>query len=239
MIDWRVRVLPATASTNDDVKQAAEWGEAEGLVIQALSQTAGRGRHGRLWQSPAGNLYCSALLRPPRLEAVAGFYSFAAALALADTVAHFAPQAAVSLKWPNDVLANGNKISGILLERAGDALVIGMGLNVAQQPEESAYPATSLLALGTEVELKETLNRLLERLAYWDVLLRRDGFDPIRAAWLARAVTGALTVKLPAGAISGDFAGLTDPGHLRLRLADGTERSIATGDVFPALAGQG
>ena len=235
MIDWHVRVLPETASTNDDVKKAAEQGEAEGLIVQALRQTAGRGRHGRVWESPVGNLYCSALLRPPALDTTAGFYSFVAALALADTVAAHADQAVVTLKWPNDVLANGKKISGILLERVANALVIGMGLNVAHHPGESSYPATSLWDLGAHTVLSDVLHRLLDRLANWDAVLRRDGFAPIRTAWLARALTGPLTVKLPTATVDGEFAGLSNQGHLRLRLADGAERSIASGDVFPSL----
>ena len=125
MMDWRIRQLAETSSTNDEAKRAAEAGEDEGLVVWALKQTAGRGRHGRLWESPEGNIYCSVLLRPDCDARHAGHYSFVAALALADTVHEFLPNAAVTLKWPNDVLVDGKKISGILLESPAAARLIG------------------------------------------------------------------------------------------------------------------
>ena len=137
---WRVRELDATSSTNDDVKKAAEAGEAEGLVVVAKRQTAGRGRHGRVWESPEGNLYCSMLLRPADMQATGAFYSFVAALALRDTVAALLPGAAVTLKWPNDVLVGGRKIAGILLEGGPQWLVIGIGLNVPPCAPRGALP---------------------------------------------------------------------------------------------------
>ena len=108
-----LRRVPVTASTNDDAVKAAEAGEAEGLVIWALRQTAGKGRHGRAWESPEGNLYCSVLLRPKEGTREAGLYSFVAALALYDTVRQCLPVAEIALKWPNDVLVEGEKIAGI------------------------------------------------------------------------------------------------------------------------------
>src|SRR5262249_14501963 len=104
MTCWRVRWLEGTASTNDDARRAAEAGEAEGLVIAAKRQTAGRGRQGRVWESPEGNLYCSVLLCPKSIPRDAGLYSFVAALAVYDVVAALLPQANIRLKWPNDVL---------------------------------------------------------------------------------------------------------------------------------------
>ena len=142
---WRVQRLDVTASTNEDARRAAEVGEAEGLVVVASQQSAGRGRQGRVWESPVGNLYCSVLLRPKNMPHGAGFYSFAASLAVRDAVASFISNTAVTLKWPNDVLVGGKKISGILLEIAGDALIVGAGINVTHSPKHALYPATSLL----------------------------------------------------------------------------------------------
>ena len=232
MNPFRIRRLDSTPSTNDDAKRAAEAGEAEGLVIHALSQTAGRGRHGRTWQSPEGNLYCSVLLRPANTQNF-GQYSFVASLALADTVKSFLPDAVVTLKWPNDVLVGGKKISGILLESGDDYLVIGMGLNVLHHPDDALYPSTSLNAAGAgKPDINAILHTLLNRLWHWYETMQKSGFAAIRAAWLDNAQKGRLTVRLPDGAVEGHFETIDEQGHLHLRLADGTERAIATGDVF-------
>ena len=234
--DWRVQKLISTPSTNDDAKLAAQAGEAEGLVIQALRQTSGRGRHGRVWESPEGNLYSSILLRPTLAAKDIGQLSFVAALAIHDTVRAFLPKADITLKWPNDVLVDGKKISGILLESGEGWLVMGIGLNVRHHPEGGLYPSTSLTASGAgDLALDEVLVKLLEHVGQWYETLQKKGFEPVRAAWLSHAKTGAMTVKLPNGTIEGDFVGLDANGCLRLRLADGTERAIATGDVFPTL----
>jgi BirA family biotin operon repressor/biotin-[acetyl-CoA-carboxylase] ligase len=242
---WRIRRVSVTASTNDDVCKAAAAGEPEGLVVVAERQTAGRGRQGRVWESPEGNLYFSVLLRPPHIPRDAGLYSFVAALAVRDAVSEslscirvpldtgFRRDDDVVVKWPNDVLAGGRKIGGILLEVEGGALIIGIGLNVAHHPDEVLYPATSLAAEGAgAVEVPALLDRLLERLGRWHDLLQSEGFAPLRAAWLAHAQTGALTVRLPNETLSGTFAGIDEQGRLRLRLEGGAERSISTGDVF-------
>jgi BirA family biotin operon repressor/biotin-[acetyl-CoA-carboxylase] ligase len=225
-----------TSSTNDDAKRAAEAGEAEGLVIHALQQTAGRGRHGRTWQSPEGNLYCSVLLRPKAPVQDFGQYSFVASLALGDTVKAFIPQAAITLKWPNDVLIDGKKISGILLESDPGWLVIGMGLNVLHHPDDAHYPSTSLQACGVWTpDIDAVLDTLLTRLWYWYGVMQANGFASIRMMWLKNAQKGRVSIRQPGGDLEGIFETIDEQGHLVLRLADGTERAIATGDVFFAL----
>lgn len=238
-ISWRIQRLAATASTNDDVKRAAEAGEAEGLAVWALKQTAGRGRHGRQWESPEGNLYASMLLRPQCEARELGHYSFIAGLAVHDAVQSILPAVAITLKWPNDVLVQNKKIAGILLEAAPAQkdkigwLVIGAGLNVAYHPSDVLYPTTSLLAEGVaRVELSDILERLLVRLAYWQDVLKTQGFEPVLAAWWDRAERGKLSVRLPRETLEGTFSGIDPHGNLRLRLADGSERAIASGDVF-------
>ena len=228
---WRIQRLDSTPSTNDDIRRAALRGEREGMAVTALRQTAGRGRQGRVWESPEGNLYCSALLRPKNMPAVAGFYSFVAALAVRDAVSAFLPKIAVSLKWPNDVLAGDRKISGILLEITDDALIVGIGINVAHFPENTLYPATSLRAEGGKAELGKLLDILLERLGAWHDLMQAAGFNLIRTNWLAHAKTGVLTAKLPGETLVGTFNGIDPQGRLRLMLEDGAERAISTGDV--------
>lgn len=233
MINIRIRQLAVTASTNDDAKQAAEVGEAEGLVIHALRQTAGRGRHGRQWESPEGNLYCSVLLRPSGEIRTYGQYSFVAALALADTVTELLPHTKVTLKWPNDVLAGGKKISGILLESGTGWLVAGMGLNVLHHPDNTLYPSTSLKAANAAVlDSSKILKTLLAHFVRWHAVMQKEGFIPIRSAWLEKAQKGPLTLRLPDATIEGVFTDIDEHGHLILRLADGAKRVIATGDVF-------
>jgi BirA family biotin operon repressor/biotin-[acetyl-CoA-carboxylase] ligase len=139
-MQFNVRRFETTSSTNDDAKEAAEKGAAEGMVVWALSQSGGRGRHGRQWHSPIGNLYCSVVLRPSLGRRFFGFYSFISALAIGDSIKEVLPQADVELKWPNDVLVRGKKISGILLEAGEDFLVIGIGVNILYVPENPLYP---------------------------------------------------------------------------------------------------
>ncbi|MGB9153218.1 MAG: biotin--[acetyl-CoA-carboxylase] ligase [Alphaproteobacteria bacterium] len=232
-----IRTLETTVSTNDDVKQAAETGAAEGLVIQALQQSGGRGRQGRQWQSPVGNLYFSVLLRPKVALRDYARYSFIAALAIGDTIRGYLSEASVELKWPNDVLVGGKKISGILLEAGDGWLVVGMGINVLHTPENPLYPATSLVAeMGAAPSLDVVLGKILESLSYWIDTADNQGFAPIRTAWLSHARKGAMRIRQPRGEdgneIHGEFVDLDTEGNLRLRLPDGTERSISTGDVF-------
>lgn len=232
-LQTRIQKLTITASTNDDAKAAAERGEAEGLVIWALKQTAGRGRQDRVWESPEGNLYCSVLLRPDASPNDLGLYSFITANAMYDTVRQCLPVADITLKWPNDVLVEGKKIGGILLEVVGNALIIGMGLNVMAHPKEGLYPSTSIRAEGGSPKtLDDILDMLLQNLGHWYGVMQKDGFEPIREFWLKRAVKGPMNVRLPQGQITGDFADLDKKGHLILHLADGSEKAIATGDVF-------
>ena len=140
-------------STNEEARRLAEAGEAGPLWIVACEQSAGRGRRGREWVSSRGNLFATLLLRPGRAADVCAQLSFVAALATGDAVASFAPSARIALKWPNDVLLDGHKVAGILLESAGSAggcavewLAVGIGMNLANYPAGTDMPATSLAA---------------------------------------------------------------------------------------------
>jgi BirA family transcriptional regulator, biotin operon repressor / biotin---[acetyl-CoA-carboxylase] ligase len=236
---YRIHSLSVTQSTNDDAKQAARGGEAEGFVIWAWEQKAGRGRQGRVWHSPPGNLYASILLRPACDARYAAHYAFVAALALYDVVKAYAAEATVTLKWPNDVLLGGKKISGVLLESSIapsgklEWLVVGMGLNIEHYPEGMPYTATSLRAEGaSNIDLEAIIQRLCKDFFGWKETLEKQGFAPIRTAWTAHAQPGKLSVHLPKGVVEGDFAGLNDDGGLLLQLADGTIQAISAGDVF-------
>jgi BirA family biotin operon repressor/biotin-[acetyl-CoA-carboxylase] ligase len=212
----------------------AASGLEEGVWLRAERQTGGRGRMGRSWVSPSGNLYASTLIRIRPNDPPAATLALVAAVALEETVSAYAPGVAL-LKWPNDVLIQGDKLSGILLERAGDAVVIGIGVNLAHHPTDTDRPATSLAAHNVAIAPEDFIETLAEAFARWVDCWRGQGVDTIRRRWVAHAhPTGTpLNVRLPDGAaIDGLFDGLDPDGALILRLADGTRRVIHAGDVF-------
>src|ERR1700693_720928 len=151
-------------STNDEARRLAHEGAPHGTVVHADEQTSGRGRMAHTWFSPPGNLYLSILLRTGQPAARAAELSFLAALAVADTVEALLPrQIRTMLKWPNDVLVNGAKIAGILLEQADDATIIGIGLNILQAPSNLAYKATTIVANGGIASVDGARDILLDR----------------------------------------------------------------------------
>lgn len=225
-----VRMYGSAGSTSDEARLLAREGAAHGTVVTAREQTAGRGRVGRSWASPEGNLYLSVLLRLGMAPARLPELSFVAGLAVADMADGFLPpDRRAALKWPNDVLVGGAKIAGILVEQADDATIVGIGVNVAHCPEGTAYPVTSLrAAMNAPPNVDETRTALLvalnTRLGTW----LAHGFVPIRADWLARA--HPLGTRLRADTIEGAFAGLDPDGALLLDTTEGRRRIVA-GDV--------
>lgn len=227
-------------STNDEARRLAATGEAGPMWITAGQQTAGRGRRGRAWVSPKDNLMSTLLISPHRPAAECAQLSFVSAIASADTVAHFARVADVRVKWPNDVLANGRKISGILLESASAGsepyfLAIGIGINLAHFPTETEFPATSLAWLDVPPPpVSEALTELAAHFAKWYDIWRGQGFSPIRDAWLARAANlgGRIRARLTNGETSGVFEGIDETGALLLRESAGRTRAISAGEVF-------
>lgn len=212
----------------------AASGLEEGVWLRAERQTGGRGRMGRSWISPPGNLYASTLVRIRPSDPPTATLALVAAVALEETVSAYAPGVAL-LKWPNDLLIHGAKVSGILLERAGDAVVVGIGVNLAHYPTDTDRRATSLAAHNAAVAPEDFVETLAEAFARWVECWRGQGVDMIRRHWVAHAhPTGTpLNVRLPDGeAIDGLFDGLDPDGALILRLADGTRRVIHAADVF-------
>ncbi|WP_414899667.1 biotin--[acetyl-CoA-carboxylase] ligase [Sphingomonas flavalba] len=210
-------------------------GAEEGLWLRAEQQTAGRGRLGRDWASAPGNLYASTLVRPRAGDPSAATLAFVAAVALDEVVSAYADPSVLILKWPNDLLLNGAKLSGILLERTEGAVVIGMGVNLADHPRSLDRPVTSLAGAGygapdPALFLADLADAFARWLATW-----RQGLPAVLARWQARAHPRgtALSVHLPGvGQREGLFAGLDADGALRLRLAGGAEEIIHAGDVF-------
>jgi BirA family biotin operon repressor/biotin-[acetyl-CoA-carboxylase] ligase len=212
--------------------ELARSGASEGLWLRAERQTSGKGRQGRAWDSPAGNLYLSTLVRVRPGEPSPATLALVAAGALEEAVSLFGVHP--MLKWPNDLLVGGAKLSGILLERVDDAVIIGFGVNLAHYPVDLDRPATSIAAHAPAPDpqvFAETLAEVFPRwLSRW-----RDGIGPVRDRWLARAhpLDTALTARLADGtSMEGLFGGLDGQGALILRLADGTTRVIHAGDVF-------
>lgn len=240
---YRLAAYDAIGSTNDEACRLARDGTADGTVVWALRQTAGRGRRGRRWESPEGNLYCSLILRPSRPAAEAAQVTFVAAVALGAAVAELVPGGSEPrYKWPNDLLLGGRKVAGILLESAGaargavDWLVVGVGLNIVRFPTDTdGYPATSLLAQGCgEVDAEAMLGRFLAEFARWYQRWLDEGIGPVRESWLARAarIGQDIEVRLPDRSLAGRFVGLDAAGALILDLPDGGRTAISAGDVF-------
>ena len=241
----RIETFEALGSTNEEALARARHGERGSMWISARRQTAGRGRRGRSWVSETGNLYASLLLTDPCPADRAAELSFVAALAVHDAIVEVAPALGprLTLKWPNDVLIDGAKVAGILVEgeSIGGALAvaIGIGVNCASHPAETSYPATDLAAAGGAVTTDSLLSALARtttaRLAQWD---RSTGFASIRADWLKRAggLGGDIRIVVGAREAAGRFETLDERGRLVLRRADGSTEVLGAGEVFPALA---
>jgi BirA family biotin operon repressor/biotin-[acetyl-CoA-carboxylase] ligase len=235
-------------STSAEAFARARAGAPGKLWITAAEQSAGRGRRGRSWSTGRGNLAASLLLIDPAPAAVAATVSFVAGVALHQAVVDVAgPSLAdrLALKWPNDLLLDREKVSGILIEgekldSGRFAVVIGIGVNCIVHPEiTAAYPATDFAARGVAVEAEALFGHLAARVASelsrWDA---GAGFAQVRSAWLARSrgIGEAIRVNLPDRVVDGRFADLDDAGRLIVLKADGKRETISAGDVFFAAA---
>ena len=236
-----VVVLDEIDSTNAEARRRAEAGEAGPVWFLGLRQTAGRGRRGRAWETGEGNLAATLLFSTDKPPAEAAQVSFVAALAVADLLASYVPASLVSLKWPNDPLLGGLKVSGILVESGmrptgGLWIAVGVGVNLARKPIDSERPATALPTYRVAPPPKpiEAIEVLAASFARWNDVWSRLGFPAIADAWTARAHgLGELCVaRLGTETLEGIAEGLDGDGALRLRLADGRMRRVTAGDVF-------
>lgn len=235
---FRHIALDSVGSTNDEARRLALSGAAADLlVVTARHQTQGRGRRGRVWVSPPGNLHLSLLLRLDRPLAEAAQAGFVAAVALAEALNGLLPGRDFRCKWPNDVLCDGRKVAGMLLEPAGEGwLVLGIGVDVAHAPPpgEVLYPVTALADEGFAGTAEDVLAAFCARFAPWLESWRRQGFPPIREGWTARArgIGDPVVVRLEHETLTGTFAGLDEQGGLLLEQAGAGVRRIMAGDVF-------
>lgn len=231
---FRLIAHDVLGSTNDEARRLADAGGEHGLVVTALRQTAGRGRRGRSWDSPSGNLHCSLLLRPAKPLAEAAQLSFVGGIAVCDALRQAAPGLDFACKWPNDVLLAGRKVAGMLLESAGDAIILGVGVDVEYAPAEALYPATSLRQCGSQATADDVLAAFVTTFQTWYGRWMEGGMAGIRAAWVerARGMGGEILVRLDGETVKGIFTGLDEQGALLLTLPDGDTRRILAGDVF-------
>ena len=239
LADWRVERHASVGSTNDEARCRALAGDRGRLWVVAGEQTQGRGRLGRQWSSPSGNLYASALLVDPAPTALAAQLGFVAGIALRGAVADLGARD-VRLKWPNDLVCRGAKLAGLLVEgvalgQGRLACIVGIGVNCASAPTGLAYPTTTLqIALGRPVMPEELFAALAPR---FDEALRLwsagAGFAGVRAAWLEQAagLGGPIRIAGAGQPREGLFETLDARGRLVLRAPDGLE-TIESGDLI-------
>jgi BirA family transcriptional regulator, biotin operon repressor / biotin---[acetyl-CoA-carboxylase] ligase len=226
-------------STNTEAHRLFEAGERGPLWLLADEQTAGRGRLDRQWVSSAGNCY-STLMLPLAGKAIADVpqLGFVVSLAVADAIEHLTP-AKPQLKWPNDVLINGAKVSGILSEvisQSSLTIAVGCGINVAHAPTGLGYPAVHLLHFAS-VSRDQVFKAYRIALGAW-LDMWQDGFDDIRKAWLSRAIGVGETVSLSSNnnTIVGIFESLNEQGALLIRDGNNKLHTISAGDLtIPSL----
>lgn len=232
-----IHTVPETGSTNADLaaRIAAHEPVAEGDWLVADRQNAGRGRQGRTWFDGSGNFMGSTVVRPGAGDPPLGTLALVAGLALLEAVSPLIPPPSkAQLKWPNDLLIDGAKLSGILLEGAGGAVIVGIGVNLAQAPAVEGRETIALSAFGPAPDRDLFAASLT---LHFDAELERwrsYGLEPLLRRWQAAAhpLGTPLTVGEPGEVpLQGTFAGLASDGALQLRLADGTTRKIHAGEV--------
>jgi BirA family transcriptional regulator, biotin operon repressor / biotin---[acetyl-CoA-carboxylase] ligase len=236
---WRLRVEESLPSTSDLVLRLAAAGEPEGLAVLARRQTAGRGRDGRAWQSPPGNLFLSLLLRPDASAREAPLWALLGAVALAEALEPSLPDpSALRLKWPNDLLFGGAKLAGMLCESAAtqdgriEWLVVGLGANLAVAPEVAGRATSCLADVGPPPAPEAVAARILHAVEAWRATIAAGGAAALIAAWMRRgpAPGERLTLRAGRGETSGLYRGLDQDGALLLE-TEGRTRRFATGEL--------
>lgn len=236
-----IRTLAETGSTNADLLAALRAGERldEGDWLVADRQTAGRGRQGREWFDGAGNFMGSTVVRLSPSDPSPASFALAVGLAVYEAVVPLLPEPlALQLKWPNDLTFREAKLAGILLEREGEALVVGIGVNLAAAPTIEGRATIALAAFGPAPDRNLFASALAKSFALELERWRSYGLDPLIRRWQTAAHPPGtpLTVVAPGDTpLTGAFEGLTGEGAMRLRLADGTTRVMHAGDVFFAI----
>ena len=246
-LNWSIATEQSATSTSDLAKRAAANGAPSGYAFLAIEQTAGRGRHGRHWNSQKGGMYLSVLLRPSVPVDQWFALSFAASLAVLEVVRSqlathlsLAEMPQTGLKWPNDVIVAGGKVSGILLEVEGKALIVGSGVNIAPVGQVGSQNIAPIALADIWPDGAHDLPQpydfataYLDRLAFWYDRFCQSGFGPIRDTWLENALFlgQQVAVQCDAKVLSGVFHDLGMDGTMLLLDDLGQTRHITTGDV--------
>lgn len=243
---YTVRRYATVDSTSDEAKRLADQGAPDRTLVVAEEQVGGRGRYGRSWASPRGNLYTSIVFRPDVAPGDAAKIGYVASVVVAEVVTRLAgTDTGIVCKWPNDVLVHDKKIAGILPEASIDAggavdwVVLGIGLNIVSNPSDTRWPSTSLQEQGARnVSLDMVLAALCEALDVWCERWLQAGFDQIRDAWLKRAwsIGREIRTVLPERTLTGRFLGIDEAGALILGTDDGRREKIHYGEIFPVEA---
>lgn len=230
---WIYYIFDEVGSTNDVIKQYSSK-SGKYIVVYAKKQTAGRGRRGRNWESPRGNLFFSMAFEYELQRA--GELAFACSLSLLQAVKKIAPYADIKLKWPNDVLLNNAKMSGILLEKGAEKyMIVGVGVNVAASPkiENAVYDITSLADADIKIKQQELLHLFMESFSQNLSLLQANGFAVLREKWLenAKNLGKEIIVRQNGTKEKGIFKGIDENAALLMETPAGVKKILA-GDVF-------
>ncbi len=237
----RLVCLPTTGSTQDEARRLARSGAPHGTVVVAGEQTAGRGRLGRRWISPAGaGLWFTVILQK---GPESSFLPLLSGVAVAEALREV-PGASVHVKWPNDVLLDGRKVAGILIEADSTTALLGIGVNVNLDQNSALEPWRDPVASlhevsGAPLPLEPILARILHSLDEWLRLAREEGPAPIIMRWreLASTLGRRARIVLPRAVLEGVAEGIDETGALLLRMDGGEQRRIAAGDVIEAPRG--
>lgn len=231
--EWYWQDFEEVGSTNDEAKLLAQSDNYDRFVVTSKKQSSGRGRRGREWIAIEGNLFASFGLK---IDAkYIGELSFIVSLSALEMLKEYNYNLNVKLKWPNDVLVNDKKISGILIEREGSFFIIGIGINVIDYPKnvDLLYDAISMKDVNIQSDRLDVLNKYIKHLNHclseWDA----NGFEIIKQKWLdnAKSLGKEIIVKFENDEKKGLFSGVDDNGYLLLDI-DGSIEKIYAGDVF-------
>lgn len=243
--DWyqyyNIAIFDSIDSTNEEAKRIANTGNSGNYVIWAKSQTKGRGRSGNSWYSPKGNIYLSILLRPDFEVSKLSQLPFLVAVALGKTIKKFIPaDKGLTYKWPNDILIEGKKAAGILIESSltnnnVNWLVIGVGINLCDEPDLKNYLSTSLIKEGAKIPTIDMfVHELMQSFQFYLLQWTKEGFEDIRKEWLKNSIPkgAVITAKYTGNRVSGTFEGIDDKGNLQMQLSNNQTIMISSGEVF-------
>ena len=234
MNNWNWQNLATTGSTNDDALNFSKVTECEKFIITADAQNNGRGRRGRSWLGYTGNLFMSLGVKVELKDI--GQLVFVVGLSLAEAIKGLSADNKVEIKWPNDVLVNDKKISGMLLEKAeNDFMIIGIGVNIKHSPKDDSmiYPATSMIEEGVDIEKFDFMNKFLLKFDFYYNIWQEQGFELIKQRWLllAKGIGKNIYINMDGGVKEGEFVGVDDNGLLLINKC-GIDEKIYAGDVF-------